>query len=255
MDNMRNGILDDQHAEQAEPVDGASVDTASSQGSDASARTADQGAAARVAEVADDTDAEAAEELTPTLVLGDDDERDPALHESIIDGETAWQGRVIRVEDLRVELPSGALAHRDIVRHPGGVGVVALTDSGKIALVRQYRTALDRVTVEIPAGKLEPGEDPLEAAKRELREETGFEAGRIAYLTSIAPSPGYTDEIIRLYFATQLSFVGADPDDDEFINVDLVDVTELIDAVLDGKIEDAKTVVGALACDAMAHRL
>lgn len=201
---------------------------------------------------ADDEDAE---ELTPTLVLGDNDERDPALHETIIDGETAWQGRVIRVEDLRVEIPNGALKHRDIVRHPGGVGIVALTDSGKIALVRQYRTALDRVTVEIPAGKLEPGEDPLEAAKRELREETGFEAGRIAYLTSIAPSPGYTDEIIRIYFATHLTFVGANPDDDEFINVDLVDVNELIDAVLDGKIEDAKTVVGALACDAMAHRL
>lgn len=202
----------------------------------------------------DEAEAEA-EEYMPTLVLGDEDERDPMLHERYVDGETAWQGRVIRVEDLRVEVPSGHIKHRDIVRHPGGVGIVALTDSGKIALVRQYRTSLDRVTVEIPAGKLEPGEDPLEAAKRELREETGFEAGKIAFLTNIAPSPGYTDEIIRVFLATHLTFVGADPDDDEFLNVDLVDVNELIDAVLDGKIEDAKTVVGALLCDAMAHRL
>ena len=144
---------------------------------------------------------------------------------------------------------------RDVVRHPGAVAVVALTEMGKIALVRQYRTSLDRVTVEIPAGKLEPGEDPLDCARRELKEETGFVAGKIAYLTTIASSAGFTDELIHLYLATQLSFEGAEPDEDEFLNVELVPVSELVDAVLDGKIQDAKTVVGALACDVMAHRL
>ena len=142
-----------------------------------------------------------------------------------------------------------------MVRHPGASAVVALTETGKIVLVRQYRTALDRVTVEIPAGKLDPGEDPLDCARRELREETGFTPGRIRYLTSIASSCGFSDEIIHIYLATQLEFEGASPDDDEFVNVDLVPLTELVDAVLDGKIEDAKTVVGALACDAIAHRL
>ncbi len=132
---------------------------------------------------------------------------------------------------------------------------MALTENGKIVLVRQYRTAIDRVTVEIPAGKLDPGEDPLDCAKRELHEETGFKAGRIRYFTSIVTICGFCDEIIRIYMATKLEFDAPDPDDDEFVNVDLVPLHELIDAVLDGKIEDAKTVVGALACDSIAHRL
>lgn len=198
---------------------------------------------------------EIAEAEDTQLVLGDDDERDADLHEEILSQETAWSGKIFDVECLEVKLPNGRVSRRDVVRHHGAVAIVALTESGKIALVRQYRTALDRVTVEIPAGKLEPGEDPLDCAKRELKEETGFVPGRIAYLTTIASSCGFSDELIHLYLATQLSFEGANPDEDEFLNVDLVDVQELVDAVLDGKIEDAKTVVGALACDVMAHRL
>ena len=190
-----------------------------------------------------------------SLVLGDDDPRDAALHEHILSEECAWHGRIIDVNRLEVELPNGRRASRDIVRHPGAAAIVALTDSGKIALVRQYRTALDRVTVEIPAGKLDAGEDPLECAKRELREETGFVAGRVRYLTTIASSAGFADELIHIYMATHLELDEACPDEDEFLNVDLVPLSELIDAVLDGKIEDAKTVVGALACDAIAHRL
>ena len=191
----------------------------------------------------------------PALVLGDEAEHDADLHEEIIEGDSAWRGKIFDIERLNVRLPSGRPAVRDVVRHPGAAAIVALTENGKIALVRQYRTSLDRVTVEIPAGKLDPGEDPLECAKRELAEETGFVAGRIAYLTTIATSCGFSDELIHIYLATQLEFKGAHPDDDEFLNVDLVPVNELVDAVLDGKIEDAKTVVGALACDVMAHRL
>ena len=209
-----------------------------------------------VEEIEEIEEIEEAEEAEDTqLVLGDDDERDAGLHEEVISQETAWSGKIFDVECLEVKLPNGHVSRRDVVRHHGAVAIVALTESGKIALVRQYRTALDRVTVEIPAGKLEPGEDPLDCAKRELKEETGFVPGRIAYLTTIASSCGFSDELIHLYLATQLSFEGANPDEDEFLNVDLVDVQELVDAVLDGKIEDAKTVVGALACDVMAHRL
>lgn len=206
-------------------------------------------------EVVEEASVEVGEAGETGLVLGDDDERDADLHEQILNSETAWSGKIFDVECLEVKLPNGRVSRRDVVRHHGAVAIVALTESGKIALVRQYRTALDRVTVEIPAGKLEPGEDPLDCAKRELKEETGFVAGRIAYLTTIASSCGFSDELIHLYLATQLSFEGATPDEDEFLNVDLVDVQELVDAVLDGKIEDAKTVVGALACDVMAHRL
>ena len=206
-------------------------------------------------EAVEEASVEVGEAEETGLVLGDDDERDADLHEQVLSSETAWSGKIFDVECLEVKLPNGRVSRRDVVRHHGAVAIVALTESGKIALVRQYRTALDRVTVEIPAGKLEPGEDPLDCAKRELKEETGFVAGRIAYLTTIASSCGFSDELIHLYLATQLSFEGATPDEDEFLNVDLVDVQELVDAVLDGKIEDAKTVVGALACDVMAHRL
>lgn len=166
-----------------------------------------------------------------------------------------WTGRIFNVDRLQVQLPDGRNAICDVVRHPGAVAVVALTEEGRICLVRQYRTALGRVTVEIPAGKLDPGEDPLECASRELLEETGMEAEKIAYLTTIATSDGFTDELIHIYMATGLSFSKSSPDADEFINVDLVEVGELIDAVLDGRIEDAKTVVGALLCDAISRRL
>ncbi len=189
------------------------------------------------------------------LVLGDDDPRDAALAERPLTEDVAWTGRIFNVDRLRVQLPDGRNAIRDVVRHPGAVAVVALTDEGRICLVRQYRTALGRVTVEIPAGKLAAGEDPLECASRELLEETGMEAEKIAYLTTIASSAGFCDELIHIYMATGLSFSKSSPDADEFINVDLVEVGELVDAVLDGRIEDAKTVVGALLCDAISRRL
>ncbi len=189
------------------------------------------------------------------LVLGDDDPRDAALAETPLSEDVAWTGRIFNVDRLQVRLPDGRKAVRDVVRHPGAVAIVALTDDGRICLVRQYRTALSRVTVEIPAGKLNPGEDPLECASRELQEETGMCAEKIAFLTTIASSDGFCDELIHIYMATGLTFAESSPDDDEFINVDLVEVGELVDAVLDGRIEDAKTVVGALLCDAIGRRL
>lgn len=189
------------------------------------------------------------------LVLGDEDPRDASLEETPLTEDVMWTGRIFNVHRLRVELPDGRQALRDVVRHPGAVAIVALTDDGRICLVRQYRTSLSRVTVEIPAGKLDPGEDPLTCAKRELLEETGMEAEQVAFLTTIATSDGFTDELIHIYMATGLRFAESDPDSDEFINVDLVPLSELIDAVLDGRIEDCKTVTGALICDAISHRL
>lgn len=204
---------------------------------------------------AEEVEPDMEEPEAPSLVLGDEAEHDADLHEEVLSSEIAWKGKIFDVERMKVRLPNGRTSVRDIVRHHGAVAIVALTETGKIALVRQYRASLGRVTVEIPAGKLEPGEDPLACARRELKEETGFVPGRIAYLTTIASSCGFSDELIHIYLATQLDFEGAQPDEDEFLNVDLVPVNELVDAVLDGKIEDAKTVVGALACDVMAHRL
>lgn len=195
------------------------------------------------------------EPVRRNLVLGDDDPRDAMLREQVLSEDTVFQGRIFDTNRLTVTLPDGRQAQRDVLRHPGAVAIVALTDDGRICLVRQYRTSLGRVTVEVPAGKLDPGEDPLECAHRELLEETGMEADRMAFLTTIATAVGFCDELIHLYMATGLHFSQSDPDADEFINVDLVPLNELIDAVLDGRIEDAKTVVGALICDSVAHRL
>lgn len=189
------------------------------------------------------------------LVLGGDDPRDAQLEEQVLSEDVAWKGLIFSVNRLRVQMPDGKQALRDVVCHPGAVAIVALTTDGRICLVRQYRTALGRVTVEIPAGKLAPGEDPLDCANRELLEETGMRAQKMAFLTTIATSAGFANELIHIYMATGLSFDHSSPDADEFINVDLVDVNEFIDAVLDGKVEDAKTVVGALICDAVSHRL
>ncbi|MDJ1122757.1 NUDIX hydrolase [Olsenella sp. YH-ols2217] len=189
------------------------------------------------------------------LVLGGDDPRDQLLEEKFLAEDIEYQGRILNVSAVQLELPNGHQTVHDIVRHPGAAAVVALTNDGQVCVVRQYRTALGRVTVEIPAGKLDPGEDPLECVRRELREETGMEAENIAQLTSIVTSCGFCDEIIHIFMATGLTFAAAHPDEDEFLFVDLVPTGELIDAVLDGRIEDAKTVVGALALDAIARRL
>lgn len=141
------------------------------------------------------------------------------------------------------------------MRHPGAVAIIALTDDNKLVLVHQYRTSLEQVTIEIPAGKLTPGEDPRDAARRELEEETGYKALDIAYLGSIAVAAGYSDEIIHLYLAMGLTFVGAHPDQDEFVSVDLVDLDEMVNRVLDGRIIDSKTVIGILLCNEILRRM
>ena len=190
-------------------------------------------------------DADGAEETVP----------DDGLSEEILSSKVAWRGDFLTVDDVTVRLPNGKTAHRDVIRHPGAVAVIALTDEGKLVLVHQYRTALEQVTLEIPAGKLDPGEDPAHAAARELLEETGYMAARMAYLAPIAMAAGYSDEIIHLYMAMGLTFVGAQPDPDEFVHVDLVDLNDMVDMVLDGKIIDSKTVAGVMLCDAIARRM
>ena len=162
------------------------------------------------------------------------------LSETILNEETVYQGKFLKVTHAEVSLPNGHTSGRDMVRHPGGVVIVAIGEEDEVYLEHQYRTPLERETLEIPAGKLDPGEDPLDCAKRELHEETGFKAGRIRFLTSIVTSCGFCDEIIHIYLATKLEFDAPNPDDDEFVNVDLVPLHELIDAVLDG----GKTAIG-----------
>ena len=185
----------------------------------------------------------------------DEDGPEDGLTEEIIGSQTMWCGKFLSVEDVKVRLPNGRVAHRDVVRHPGAVAVIALTNDGKLVLVHQYRTSLEQVTLEIPAGKLNLGEDPAHAAARELAEETGYKAARMAYLGPVAVAAGYSDEIIHMYLAMGLTFVGASPDDDEFLHVDLVDLGEMVDRVLDGKVVDSKTIIGVMLCDAISRRM
>lgn len=177
------------------------------------------------------------------------------LEEKIVGSEQVFDGGFLSVDRVQAQLPNGAVKDREIVRHPGAVAIIALDDNNRILLVNQYRTALERVTLEIPAGKLRLGEDVTECARRELEEETGYTADTLKYFIPIACAAGYSDEVIHLFMAGGLHPGKAHPDDDEFIAVQWMDLTELIDLVLDGRIEDSKTVIAALACDAIARRL
>lgn len=179
----------------------------------------------------------------------------PGIDEVILDSRCAYDGSFLKVDSVDIELPNGKQAVHEVVRHPGAVGIVAVDGDGRILLVRQYRTALERVTLEIPAGKLEVGEDPLECARRELSEETGYTATDIEYLAPIAVAAGYSDEIVHLFMATGLVPGQAHPDSDEFVVSEWVPLDVLVDSVLDKRIEDSKTMIAALICDAIRHRI
>jgi len=166
------------------------------------------------------------------------------LTEVCLKQKRIYQGKVFRVEQDEVRLPNGLTGSREVVRHPGAVGILALKEE-KILLVRQYRYALGRETLEIPAGKLDWGEEPEVCAIRELREETGYQ-GKVEKLGEIATSPGFTDEIIHLYRAADLVWAPLTTDDDEFINVESVPLAEAAEQARRGEITDAKTALAIL---------
>lgn len=174
-----------------------------------------------------------------------------AHFEKRLSRETIFTGHVISVTVDAVELENGYTSTREVVHHHGGAGVAALNEAGEIYLVRQYRYALDRELIEIPAGKLEPGEDPFETAKRELGEEAGLVADEYRDLGFIIPTCGYCTEIIYLYAAKGLAPVRQHLDPDEFLSVFTMPLDEAVQRVLSGEITDSKTVAAILKVKAL----
>ncbi len=157
-----------------------------------------------------------------------------------------FKGKIInlRVDDAR--LPDGSIAKREVVEHPGGVCVAALTDAEELLFVEQFRYPYGEVVLELPAGKLEFGEDPFEAGKRELSEETGAVASEYRDLGKLYPTPGYCGEIIHMYMAEHLTFREQHLDADEFLSVRRIPLMEAVKMVLRNEIRDSKTQVGIL---------
>lgn len=168
------------------------------------------------------------------------------LVEKTVERSTAFQGCLLRLDVDKVELPDGKLAPREYIRHPGGVGVVALTEQNEVLLVRQYRYPYAEILTEIPAGKRDPGEDPLTTGMRELEEETGYRAANYVSLGTLYPTPGCCDEVVYLYLATGLTAADAHPDADEFLEVERCPLDEMVERVMAGEITDAKTQIAIL---------
>ncbi len=166
------------------------------------------------------------------------------FEEKTVSSEHIFKGRIIDVKLDKVMMPSGELADREIVGHPGGVGIVAITDDNKIIMVKQYRKPLEKAIYEIPAGKLDPNEEVEVCGKRELLEETGATAENFEYLGFMYPSPGFTDEVTHIYLATGLSFGNANPDDDEFLDIEFFDMETVKEMIMNNEINDGKTIMG-----------
>ena len=164
------------------------------------------------------------------------------LGEETIDEKNLYKGKVIELLLQKVRLENGKCSNKEIVRHPGGVAVVAFKDKDTILMVEQFRKPLETVLLELPAGKLEMGEDTAECGKRELEEETGYRAKDLIYLGKVATSPGFCNEYIYLYKAENLSEGKIGGDEDEFINVKEVKVKDIKSMIMNGTIIDAKTI-------------
>lgn len=171
--------------------------------------------------------------------------------EKTISSKPIFDGKIIHVRVEKVELPDGHIAERELIAHGGGVGMLAVNNNREVLMVNQYRIAAKSMMLEIPAGKLEFGEDPLECGRRELIEETGYKANKIVHLGEYYATPGYCEEKLNIYLATELEFVGQHLDDGEFLNVEKYSLDELYDMAMNNEIHDAKTAIAIMKAKAI----
>jgi len=166
--------------------------------------------------------------------------------EKQIETNTVYEGIIVNVRRDIAELQNGNRSKREVVEHPGGVGIVALTDEGKVLMVRQYRYPMEEEIIEIPAGKLDNDEDPFECAKRELSEETGYTAKTYVDFGAMYPSPGFCRETLYLYLALDLVPGEMHLDENELLSVEEIDLDELVERVMNNELKDAKSIIGIL---------
>ena len=164
------------------------------------------------------------------------------FEEKVLSQEMIYEGKIINLRRDNVTVVNGT-SYREVVEHSGGAVIAAVTADRKMVMVRQYRRPADKVMFEAPAGKIDPGEDPLETAGRELREETGYTADNIRYLTKFYTSVGFSEEVLYLYLCTGLTKGETDFDDNEALEIEEWDIDELHRMVMRGEIDDAKTLI------------
>ena len=166
--------------------------------------------------------------------------------EKVIEEKIIYEGKILSLKQNKVELENGKITSRDIIHHNGAVCVLAITDENEVLMVKQFRLPFNDELLELPAGKLEINENPLDAAKRELEEETGYRSDDIKQIGKMYPTCGYSDEIIYLYFAKNLIKTVVNPDEDEFLSLKKIKYDKLMEMIKNGEIPDAKTQLTAL---------
>lgn len=176
------------------------------------------------------------------------------LTERTVESKTLFDGVIVTLKVDKAQLPDGKVATREVVEHPGGVAILALDEKNNVTLVQQYRYPFHQVLLELPAGKLDAGEDHRPAAIRELSEETGLEAGELTYLGHIYASPGFCDEALHMYLARDLTRARQHLDEDEFLDVVTMPFDTLVEQVMSGEITDAKTVATVLKVKTLLGR-
>ena len=176
------------------------------------------------------------------------------LEEKQLSFDYKFKGKIIKLRVDEALLPNGATATREVVEHNGGICIVPLTDENEVLMVEQYRYPYSEVVLEIPAGKRDGNEEPLEGGKRELKEETGATAQNYTFLGELYPTPGYCGEIIYMYLATGLSYGETDPDEDEFLNVKKIPLETAVEMIMNGEIKDAKTQAAILKVERLLKK-